>query len=178
MIYGRWYARAYASADNYHTRKTPTVALSLTVIEVAKFCVAKNKRDIRFLYFCRTRRFAHIGLRSDMRGKVTNIIRDYLHFPPKKTQGGTHSLSSEEIKHPGIVTKRSPEAELRIGLPNRSTGYPGHSDSPYFHRNLKAQNLLQNFGFARFSAHEYGRSYCKPADSLCQTERAASHNRR
>lgn len=88
MIYDRWYARAYASADNYHTRKTPTVALSLTVIEVAKFCVAKNKRDIRFLYFCRTRRFAHIGLRSDMRGKVTNIIRDYLHFPHKKTQGG------------------------------------------------------------------------------------------
>lgn len=87
MIYDRWYARAYASADNYHTRKTPTVALSLTVIEVAKFCVAKNKRDIRFLYFCRTRRFAHIGLRSDMRGKVTNIIRDYLHFPHKKRKG-------------------------------------------------------------------------------------------
>lgn len=98
MIYDRWYARAYASADNYHTRKTPTVALSLTVIEVAKFCVAKNKRDIRFLYFCRTRRFAHIGLRSDMRGKVTNIIRDYLHFPPKKRKGVTHSFSSEEIK--------------------------------------------------------------------------------
>lgn len=98
MIYDRWYARAYASADNYHTRKTPTVALSLTVIEVAKFCVAKNKRDIRFLYFCRTRRFAHIGLRSDMRGKVTNIIRDYLHFPHKKRKGGTHSFSSEEIK--------------------------------------------------------------------------------
>lgn len=97
MIYDRWYARAYASADNYHTRKTPTVALSLTVIEVAKFCVAKNKRDIRFLYFCRTRRFAHIGLRSDMRGKVTNIIRNYLHFPPKKRKGVTHSFSSERM---------------------------------------------------------------------------------
>lgn len=135
MIYGRWYARAYASADNYHTRKTPTVALSLTVIEVAKFCMAKNKRDIRFLYFYRTRRFAHIGLRSDMRGKVTNIIRDYLHFPHKKRKGRTHSLSSEGIKHPGIVTKSSPEAEQGSGF---------RTDQPISRR------LAGTFGFAIF----------------------------
>lgn len=60
------YARAYTCADVYHTRKAPIVAVSLTVIEVAKFCVAKNKRDKRFLYVICTRRFAHIGLRDDM----------------------------------------------------------------------------------------------------------------
>lgn len=60
------YARAYTCADIYHTRKAPIVAVSLTVIEVAKFCVAKNKRDKRFLYVICTRRFAHIGLRNDM----------------------------------------------------------------------------------------------------------------
>lgn len=60
------YARAYTCADIYHTRKAPIVAVSLTVIEVAKFCVAKNKRDKRFLYVICTRRYAHIGLRKDM----------------------------------------------------------------------------------------------------------------
>jgi hypothetical protein len=60
------YARAYTCADGYHTRKAPIVAVSLTVIEVAKFCVAKNKRDKRFYYVNAPRRFAHIGLRSDM----------------------------------------------------------------------------------------------------------------
>ena len=60
------YARAYTCAVIYHTRKAPIVAVSLTVIEVAKFCVAKNKRDKRFLYVICTRRFAHIGLRDDM----------------------------------------------------------------------------------------------------------------
>lgn len=132
--YGRWYAHAYASADNYHTRKTPTVALSLTVIEVAKFCVAKNKRDIRFLYFCRTRRFAHIGLRSDMRGKVTNIIRDYLHFPPKKTQGRNALIIVRGNKTSRHCHKKISRSRVRVRLPDRSTGYPGHSDSPYFHR--------------------------------------------
>ena len=60
------YARAYTSVDGYHTRKAPIVAVSLTVIEVAKFCVAKNKRDKRFYYVNAPHRFAHIGLRSDM----------------------------------------------------------------------------------------------------------------
>lgn len=75
MIYGQLYARAYTCADVYHTRKAPIVAISLTVIEFAKFCVAKNKRDKRFYMSCHgncqggyicTRRFAHIGLRGDM----------------------------------------------------------------------------------------------------------------
>lgn len=132
MIYDRWYARAYASADNYHTRKTPTVALSLTVIEVAKFCVAKNKRDIRFLYFCRTRRFAHIGLRSDMRGKVTNIIRDYLHFPPKKRKGRTHSFSSEGINIPALSQKVLPKQNKgqASGQINRISGTFGFAIFP------------------------------------------------
>lgn len=60
------HARAYTRADGYHTRKAPIVAISLTVIEVAKFCVAKNKRDKRFLYVIFTRRYAHIRLRDDM----------------------------------------------------------------------------------------------------------------
>lgn len=133
MIYDRWYARAYASADNYHTRKTPTVALSLTVIEVAKFCVAKNKRDIRFLYFCRTRRFAHIGLRSDMRGKVTNIIRDYLHFPHKKRKGRNALVlarGNKTSRHCHKKLSRSRAKSRASGQINRLSGTFGFAIFP------------------------------------------------
>ena len=60
------YAGAYTCADGYHTQMAPIVAVSLTVIEVCKFCVAKNKRDKRFLYVLCTRILAHIGLHGDM----------------------------------------------------------------------------------------------------------------